>query len=174
MKAFSQFIKVGHFIRKIIAAIIIFFSYLASLILAIMLAAYTINVVGRYVFNRPLLGADEMISFGMGLIVFLGISYTALDKGHVEIELVKSRLSGRAQIIMSIMTSFLGAAFWGILSWQAWERFLIENQESLILEIPLAPFILVMSIGCLILSIQLAIDCFSHVFQIVAFSDQPE
>ena len=171
---FPSLVKTGYFIKKIIANIIILFSYLASLILAIMLALYTINVVGRYVFNRPLLGADEMISFGMGLIVFLGISYTALDKGHVEIELIKSRLPKRAQIILSIFTSFLSAAFWGILSWQAWERFLIENQESLILEINLSPFILVMSIGCLILSLQLFVDFFRSISKLCEFSNQPE
>lgn len=71
--------------------------------LALMMFLTGTDVTLRYIFNRPIAGAYELTELMMVILVFWGLSYTQLEKGHVAIELVFSRLPKTAQAIVDII-----------------------------------------------------------------------
>ena len=158
--------KLGHALERGLSRASKTLGYIACGVLGAMLLIYTFNVVGRFVFNRPLLGADEIVDLGLGALVSLALSYTALNKGHVRIDLITSKLPKRSQAIIDSITSLLGTGFWAVIAYLAglrgWIGVFGENESTFILGIPLAPFMFVMAVGCFMLSLQLLIE-FCHV-----------
>ena len=57
------------------------------------LMVYTVvDVVLRYVFNRPFSGSLEVTEFAMSVIVFLGIAYCGWIGGHVAVDILERPL----------------------------------------------------------------------------------
>ena len=55
----------------------------------VVLALVTVtDVMGRYLFNRPLLGALELSELLMVFLAFACFAYTELQNGHVEIDML--------------------------------------------------------------------------------------
>ena len=76
------------------------------------LMGYTVlDVVLRYVFNRPFSGSLEVTEFAMALIVFLGIAYCGWIGGHVAVDIFERPLENpRLRFIPVILTLVSAAA----------------------------------------------------------------
>jgi len=157
--------RLGSALERIIGSAIKVLGLGACILLGLMLLLYGVNVVGRYVFNRPLLGAEDFIDMGMAGLVFLALSYTALKKGHVRVELLTPHLPSRVRAITGSISLLLGAGFWAIVGWQAgvrtWTYLFKQGESTDIIRIPLAPFVFLTFIGCYLLCLQLLVD-FGH------------
>ena len=157
--------RLGGALERLIGSGIKALGFVACILLGLMLLIYGVNVVGRYVFNSPLLGAEELIDVGMAGLVFFGLSYTALKKGHVSVELLTPHLPRRVRAITGSITLLLGAGFWAIVGWQAgvrtWTYIFKQGETTDIIRIPLAPFVFLTFIGCYMLCLQLLVD-FGH------------
>jgi TRAP-type C4-dicarboxylate transport system permease small subunit len=128
----------------------------------IMAFVVIVNVIGRFFFQRPLKGTVELVEITMIIVAFFAIPYTARERGHVRVTLVVTRFSKRVQDIVRSIGYFLSAVIIGIITYQAivetiyYMRHLKETTP--ILFIPLAPFRLIMALGCFMLCIQLLLD----------------
>ena len=162
-----MFRRLGNQLGRWIGTGIKGFGFIGCIVLCLMVIIFTINVVGRYFFNRPLLGADEIIDVSMVALVFLAIGYTGLHRGHVRVDLVTSHLPKRLETVLDSVASLLGAGFWAILGWQAsvrtWSSIFQKRESTDVLDIPMTPFLLVMAAGCFILSLQLLVDFYRSV-----------
>ncbi len=78
-----------------------------------------VGVVARYVFNYGIIFAVEYTAYLTGFIAFVGAVYTQGVKGHVNVDLVVSRLPQRAQQWLGVITLALSLAlclvflYWG-------------------------------------------------------------
>ena len=59
----------------------------------IMMFLTAADVLGRYIFSRPIYGAQDVTELMLVVIVFFGIPYLQFVKGHIKVELLFSRLS---------------------------------------------------------------------------------
>lgn len=115
---------------------------------------FVIDVCMRSVLNLPLPGTMEIVKVLMVLVIFFALAYTAVEKEHVSIDLVVSRLPRRIQAILDSFASLLGVLVLAVISWQlgarAWENFVGTNpMHSSRLLIPYAPFLLIAALGCI-------------------------
>jgi len=76
--------------------------------LTVMVAA---GVVARRVFNAPFLFVEEVSGYAVLAIVFLGLAYTTKVGGHVRVEVVIERLTGRARTALEGACLLLAVAF---------------------------------------------------------------
>ncbi|OGO42760.1 MAG: hypothetical protein A2137_00585 [Chloroflexi bacterium RBG_16_58_8] len=95
--------------------------WLCVVILFGMMLLGTGDVVGRYLFNKPVIGTYETFGVLLPALVLLGLAYTQSARAHVRIELVISHLSPRLQAAIGIFTSLIMLfitclIFWGGLS----------------------------------------------------------
>jgi tripartite ATP-independent transporter DctM subunit len=114
-----------------------------------------IDVFMRYIFNRPILGSKEITELMLVLVVSLAIAYTYSERRHVSVEVVTSRLSAKARLVMDTVTTLISAVVFGIMVWRTSVQFLFffntHRIHGLAVGIPAAPFQSVIVLGCTLL-----------------------
>jgi len=65
---------------------------LSYVVFTLSVISITANVIMRYVFDKPILGTDEINRYLIPVMAYLGIAYTQLRKNHVRITLLTMHL----------------------------------------------------------------------------------
>jgi TRAP-type C4-dicarboxylate transport system permease small subunit len=136
----------------------------AFFIVFLMMFAVT-QVITRKFFNYPLWGFIDIVEIVMVAFAFLGISYCQRLGGHVRMELVVRRLSGRALWIFEIVGVLVALGIILVLLWYGFTYFLraYELGDSTIdREIVLWPAKLVIPIAFAVLSARLVIQLLAY------------
>lgn len=118
-------------------------NYVGMVALATMMFLTAVDVTLRKVVNMPIMGSYEMIQFTMIFCGGLGLAYCAVEKSHVAVDIVTSRLSRRTQGIMGSITGLIALAVCIVLTWQAVNYISIlwnSKQMTAVLMVPLYPF----------------------------------
>ena len=145
-------------------------NYAGAVVLASMMLLTGSDVTLRYVFNKPIPGSYEVTEFLMSIVVALGLAYCAMEKGHVRVDLVISRLSDRTQAVMNFIASLVFLIMFILITWQSVYRaqaMIQANLTSHVLYIPSFPFVFVLTFGSAILCFVLLRDTLDYLFQVV-------
>ena len=124
---------------------------IGAVILSMMVSLTFVDVFLRYVFKRPLTGSTDVTALMLASIVLLGMGYTELHKGHVNIDLVLVWLRKTPRLVINTVICILNICLFALLTWQGAIHFLEilrTHEETYTLHMPLAPFVLVAPIGC--------------------------
>ena len=81
----------------------------ASIFLCIMVILTSIDVIGRYFFLTPLLGAHEMITLAMGIMIFLGMPLVTASREHLTVDLASSLLNQKGKRIQKMFVDSISA-----------------------------------------------------------------
>ena len=141
-----------------------------AIVLAMMMFLVAVDVTLRYTIDLPVKGSVELVELMMIVVVFLAVAYTASQKGHVSIELVTSRLPQRAQAILDIFTSFLSLGFIILVIWRSILRgntMWHDNHVTIVLGIPIFPFLYIIAFGCILLAIILIANILDSLAQAI-------
>jgi len=106
-----------------IQAISFGFASVAAVCLMALTLIVTYEVAARYVWNRPTLFADEIASYLMVGIVFLGIPHTLSQGAHIRIDILIGLMPKRLKLVFEIICDVVSVAFAGILVAGAWYKF---------------------------------------------------
>lgn len=91
--------------------------YVLAVILSVQIILIFMTAVMRYVFNRPLSWSDELTTYLLVFITFLG-GYVAANMGALaKVELVSSKFSGPAGKVVQLIAHLFSA---GLVAWIAW------------------------------------------------------
>jgi TRAP-type C4-dicarboxylate transport system permease small subunit len=161
-------VRLDHLLTKVsrvLDAVIDGLAWIGAGGLAIMVLVVVTNVVGRYLFRRPLLGAVEMVGLLTVVVVFCVLAFTESKRAHIFVDILLSRFPGRTKAILVSAMCFLGGIFFIIMGWQGWDL-MWSNLFPLVrstgvLSIPFAPFMFIMAFGCLLFGLELLIHAFS-------------
>ncbi len=128
-----------------------------------------IDVLLRYIFNRPTVGGFELSEYATAIIVATSIAYTTFKKGHIAVDLVILKLSQRKQEIIKTVTWFLGFILLVLITWQS-ILYAVELsttfQASASLRIPTPPFVLIVALATVASSLIVGVDIFHRVSKI--------
>ena len=128
--------------------------WIAGITLCLMMLLTAADVVCRYIFGRSIASAHDLIELMMVVVIFLGLSYTASVKGHVQVDLITSKLSKRTQSVLDSITSLLSVVVFATIAWRfgmnAWSSF-TRGGATPTVEIPLSPFLFIACVGCALL-----------------------
>lgn len=142
-----------------------FFSFSASRIGAaamfFMMCLTVVDVVGRYVFNSPILGAFEITEFLVLIIVFSFLGYAQAKKSHVTVDLFFDRFSRKKRTVVAVFNYAGGIALFFIIAWMGFEK-AVESfhtgEKPLNLSIPNFPFVFFLSYGAAIVCVEFLRD----------------
>lgn len=115
-------------------------------LLAITLGA----VVMRYVFNAPILGAQDLSEVSLALVIFLGLAHCGWRGGHVAVDLIAMLVPERYLRWTDFTVRLVGAALFAVMAWITWgqARDAREYGEATnLIEIPHFPFMTV-AVAC--------------------------
>ena len=66
------------------------------------------EVAMRYFFNRPVMGTYELSELMLAAIVFFGLAYTAVEQGHIRVDLITSILPKKIQAFLDDIATLTG------------------------------------------------------------------
>jgi TRAP-type C4-dicarboxylate transport system permease small subunit len=115
---------------------------LSALALLLLLILTCVDVVGRYVFNTPVLGAMEIEDAMMGVMIFGALPMASWNQAHITIDILDKitpahwlRLQIRLmQLVTAVFMGFLGVRMWIYAS-----KLVEYGDRTMMLKIPLAP-----------------------------------
>ncbi|MFW5640618.1 MAG: TRAP transporter small permease subunit [Thermodesulfobacteriota bacterium] len=132
-----------------------------SLLLLVIMATTSYEVISRYVFNRPTIWVWLINKQLFGVIVMTAGSYTLIQKSHIRIEMIYDRFPKGLKSLIQWLTLLAAVCFLGSLLWKSaamgWDAF--ENREVAtgLFRLPLYPLKLYMPfatllflLGCLV------------------------
>ncbi len=133
-------------------------SWLTSIFVTVMIG---VDVILRFVFNRPLPASWEISEVLIPLIVFLPLAHTLSIDGHVRVSLVRDRVPEKFGTVLDAFNDLISFAMCAGLTYWSWLRFLESfriNEEILAaIKIPWWPGKMAMPIGLAFLSIRFLI-----------------
>ena len=126
--------------------------------------AMMLLVVGDIVLRvvwRPVPGTYDIVGFIGAIIVAFAIAYCAVQRGHIEVELVVARFPERVQGIIGSITGFLGLGIFALITWQClvfgndmWRL----GEVSMSAHIPFYPFIYGIGFGSALLCLVILVN----------------
>lgn len=122
-----------------------------------------VDVIGRYVFNRPVTFAVELIELLMGMVVFFGLAYTTLKKAHISVDLILDAVSGVLKAMLIKLAALISAIVIVVMAWQLTKRGISFSQSGLstdVLYMRVAPFVFIMCIGAFLAAFVAVVQCF--------------
>lgn len=132
---------------------------LAGVVLLLLMAFTTLDVIMRYFFNAPFRGSLEATEFSMAVIVFLGIAYCGIKGGHIGVDLLEKWLDRPSMRFVSVLVHLVGAVLFAVIAWQMVSETLYAwTQISNMLRMPHWPFRLIVALGSALFSIVLLIQ----------------
>lgn len=93
---------------------------LPASILFVMMVLTFVNVFMRYVFRQPISGAFELMSYMLGLMVFLALILVAARSEHVRIGVLDGFLPVWLRRLRAVIVNLVMAAACAGLGWRFW------------------------------------------------------
>jgi TRAP-type C4-dicarboxylate transport system permease small subunit len=75
------------------------------------------DVIGRVVFNSPVKGTPEIVSFSIVIILWLQAAYAIRSGGMIWVDAVHALLPFRARQACDVLGALLGVAFFALVCW---------------------------------------------------------
>jgi TRAP-type C4-dicarboxylate transport system permease small subunit len=154
---------------RIVGSLSKFFDRIAQLAVMAMMLLVIGNILGRFI-GKSIFGTYDYVGFINAVLVAFAIAYCARLGGHIQVELLVSRLSEKTQIIIGIITNILSLGIFTIITWQC---VILANDKmrlgevSMTALIPFYPYIYGVALGCTLLCFVILIDLIKSVIRMV-------
>ncbi len=139
---------------------------IAGLCMVSAMLLVVINILLRALFNRPILGVYEYIVFLTVATIGLSLAHCALQNGHIAVSFIFDRLPLRMQGLVEIFINTVALLFWSLCAWQVGiyaNSTAASGVVSSTSQIPLYPFIYLVSFGLLALGLVLLVKTIESV-----------
>ena len=158
------------------------FALIAGLaVLSLMFLAVR-SVGGRVLFNEPLSGYVDWIMQLMPLIAILAVSFAQRDGTHIRMDLLVSRLNGRALWLFELISVLLILCLMIFLLWGSWAHFvrsfdfnapLWSRDSTIDIGLPIWPAKLLVPVAFFVLCMRLCIQVWGYGRALVLGLDAP-
>jgi TRAP-type C4-dicarboxylate transport system permease small subunit len=121
----------------------------ASAILMAMMLLTFVDVVGRYVFNRPVRGGFEVTELGLLVLIFAGLPLVSHADEHVTMDFIDRLLAPRARAALERFVDAVCAAIFVFAAWLVWlkaDRIWEYRDATDVLRIVYGPFVYFMAV----------------------------
>ena len=162
MKKFQKVANAVHRISNV-------FSWIAAIALFVMMALTFFDVGGRYIFNAPIIGAQDVIEQMMVVVVFCVLGQVTIDRIHIRADVLNPVLTLRHYCIISAIGFFIAAVTVAFMAWQttieAWKTVMNLNITTAVIRLPIAPFYSIAALGLILLFIEMVFDIAKYILE---------
>jgi len=155
------------YFEKIVHGLSRWLDIIARYALLAMVAIAVANMILRRIW-LPILGTYEFIGFLMVIVTGFALANCAAEKGHIFVGFILDRFEPRVQAIVDVITGFIAAALFGIVTWQCivyanmiWQT----GQLSPTLHLAYHPLIYALAACFLLLALVLVIDLINSILK---------
>lgn len=136
------------------------FNGVAGAGIVFMMLLVTLDVILRF-FRSPIPGTYEMAGLIGTVIVSFSLAWTFLERGHIVVEFLISKLPRKTQWIVDAVNDCISLIFFALVAWQSWvygTSLRASGEVSLTVQLPLFPFLYGIAIGCGLLCLAILAD----------------
>jgi TRAP-type C4-dicarboxylate transport system permease small subunit len=148
--------KLNHYLENWGAGSSRIYKWVSGILITAIMLITVVDVFMRRILNNPLRPSMELTELLIGVAILLAIAYCGVKKGHVFVDFVFVKFSRRLRKNLLIIMHILAVAMCGVFTWQM-ARYAIStydgHEHSLILSMPLYPFIIIGSLSFLFLAL---------------------
>lgn len=144
-------------ILKIFQRLSTYLAYFGALSLFLMMCLTIIDVAGRGIFNKPVLGAYELTEFMILILIFSFLGYTQTKKSHISVDLFMMYFPEKFKIFIEIFNHLACLAIMILIVWMGFEKaveMMGTRESSPNLAVPSYPFVFFLVLGCAVLCIE--------------------
>lgn len=138
-----------------------YLAYIGGFTLFIMMCLTMTDVVGRCLFNRPVVGAFELTEFMVLVIIFAFLAYGQAHKVHINVDLFMIIIPKKLKKFIEILNHIACLAIMILITWMGYEKaieVLEAGETSPNLILPNHPFVFFLVLGCAIMCIEFIRD----------------
>jgi TRAP-type C4-dicarboxylate transport system permease small subunit len=136
-------------------------SLLGGWILVALMAYTVLDVLLRYLFNKPFSGSYEITEFAMSAIVFLGIAYCGWLGGHVAVDILERPLENPKLRFIPVLLTFVSALLFVAIAWLTLQEALgTMHRVSNMMRWPHWPFQFILSFGAAMYALVLLVQTY--------------
>ncbi len=133
----------------------------AGLVLVGLVGLTFVDVILRYRFAAPILGATDVLQMGMVVVISLAFPFTWRAGGHIVVDLVPDYGLANLTRLRDLSVRLIGIVIFVLLAHGAWVR--AEDAELFgeatnMIEIPFRPFFMVLSGAAAIQAVVLCVE----------------
>lgn len=159
-----------------------FLAFLSGFAVFGLMVLAVISVSSRNIFNQPLPGYVDWIQQAMPLIAFMGISFTQRDGGHIRMDMLVGKLTGRPLYLAELVTTVAMFILMALLVWGSWAHFqrsfdfaspLWSRDSTMDIGLPIWPAKLLAPVAFFVLCLRLALQIFSYARALISGDTQP-
>lgn len=123
---------------------------IAGFAIVISMLLVVANIFTRLVFNKPILGTMEYVSFLAVVAIAFSLAMCAVRNGHIAVDLVMDRLPSNLRgfidgLVLLVTVIFLGVCSWGLFQYGASSA--ASGLVSPTTQTPVYPFIYLVAVG---------------------------
>ena len=149
---------------------------LAGIIVLLIVLFSVINIIGRGFLNKPFNAYFDLMGQSVPLIAFLGISYCQRVGGHIRMDLLLIRLSGRTLWLFEFISSLFSIFIIATLTYGAYlhmSRSYMLGDSTEDISLTIWPFKAVIAFMFAVLVLRLIIQSWAYLRIIIVNDDRP-
>ncbi len=120
-----------------------------------------VNVVGRYFFHSPFPATVEIVGLSAAVLISLSLFPSQLHDRNISVPIIVEKLGPRALRVFRASSLALSLCIVAVFIWTggeyAWEM-LSKSEKTSVLRMPMGPFRVVWTLGCLLIFVILAVQ----------------
>jgi TRAP-type C4-dicarboxylate transport system permease small subunit len=143
---------------SIVASIARWLNWIAGVSLMLMVVLVVADICGIKLFKTPVPGGIEIVSLLSVVAISFAIAQTQIAHGHIEVEMLVTRLPKMAQKVISSFVHCFGILLFvilGLKSFSYGQALQSSGEVSMTLQIPFYPFVWGMGFCCLVVALVL-------------------
>jgi len=129
---------------------------------------------GRFLFDKPLLGAVEVSRVVLAWVLFGSIVYALVQGTHVRVTLLLARFPLRLRLVAEALIIVLSMVYFGLAVYQGWgqfrDSFIASETMAAPIWIPFWLAKLALPVGCLLIAVQFGINLVANFRQLAGRS----
>ena len=138
------------------------FTYAAVISTFAMMCLTTVDAGGRYLFNRPFIGAFEITAdYLMVAAIFLGMSYAYRQGAYIRVTFMVDRLPRQVKLVVNHFVQGASILYFGVLiiaTIKQTFRIFTKGTKLGILDFPLGPAYIIIPVGLFLTSLWMLYD----------------
>jgi len=108
-----------------------------------------VEVFMRYVFARPIRGAEEIIQFAMAMMIFAALPLITARRGHVTVSLIENAVRGTLKRAIDVIVDTCSLAAVSLIAWRLFVDAggrVASSDATVVLNWPRAPLVYAMAV----------------------------
>lgn len=92
--------------------------FISGALLVSLMMVTGVDVIGRYLLNKPLTGAFELTEMLLGALVFASLPLVSRSGGHVDVDLLMNLIPARVRHVLNMLVGVLSATVLLFFAWR--------------------------------------------------------